>query len=87
MNLQGLTLAEVAAVVNEALRAEGIRVVVVGGSAITIHAPDVYTSYDIDLAVVTGIDRRAIARTLAKLQFRRCARPVMPFPGTTLHGR
>lgn len=69
MNLQGLTLAEVAAEVNAVLCGEGMRVVVVGGSAITIHAPEVYTSYDIDLAFVSGIERRAITQALAKIGF------------------
>lgn len=49
----------------------GIRVCVVGGSAITLHSPDVYTSHDIDLAVLTGIDRRAIETALSGLGYSR----------------
>jgi len=43
--------------------------VVVGGSAITIHVPDVYTSYDIDLAVINGTRRRAFQKALEEINF------------------
>jgi len=51
-----LTLAEVAAIVSTRLAGFGIDVCVVGGSAITLHSADAYTSHDIDLAILTGID-------------------------------
>ena len=56
------------------LRIRGIEVVVIGGSAITSHVPDVYTSMDIDFAVTSGIDRRRIARALNELGFRKRGR-------------
>ncbi len=70
MNLDGWSLADVAAAVEAQLRAYGISVAVVGGSAITIHAPSVYTSYDIDIAVTTGMNHRRIAEALAGLGFK-----------------
>jgi hypothetical protein len=38
--------------------------VAVGGSAITIHVPHVYTSHDIDLAVINGARHRALQKAL-----------------------
>src|SRR5437588_8528362 len=64
-----LTWPELAATVATHLKRTGIEVVVVGGSAITAHAPDVYTSMDIDFAVTTGIDRRKISKALLDLGF------------------
>jgi predicted nucleotidyltransferase len=75
MNLSGKTLAEVAAVVDHQMRQDGMRIVVVGGSAITIHVPSVYTSGDIDLAVTSGIDKPKIIASLGKLGFRQDGRP------------
>src|SRR5471032_1385575 len=47
----------------------GIHVVVVGGSAITAHVPDVYTSMDIDFAVTSGLHRSDIAAALKEAGF------------------
>lgn len=69
MNLQGLALSELAAFVSEHLRRAGIEVVVVGGSAITAWAPEIYTSSDIDFAVPTGESRRTIKQSLAQIGF------------------
>jgi predicted nucleotidyltransferase len=69
VNLEGKTLAEVAAIVDRQMYDHGMRVVVVGGSAITIHVPDVYTSEDIDLAITTGIDKRRISAALRTAGF------------------
>jgi hypothetical protein len=64
-----LTLSELAATVASHLKRHGIEVVVVGGSAITAHVPDVYTSMDIDFAVTSGVDRRKISSALRDLGF------------------
>jgi hypothetical protein len=61
---------EVAAKASACLAEAGIQVVVVGGSAITVHAPEVYTSHDIDFAAINGTDRRAFGKALAQLGFR-----------------
>ena len=74
MKFAGLSLVEVAAVVAERLKSHGIEVVVVGGSAITSHVPNVYTSMDIDFAVTSGADRRRITRVLTELGFQRRGR-------------
>jgi hypothetical protein len=74
MNFAGMSLAEVAAAVAHHLKAHGMDVVVVGGSAITSHVPDVYTSMDIDFAVTSGIHPRRIARALEELGFRQDGR-------------
>lgn len=70
MNLQDMSLAEVAAFVSEHLRQRGFEVVVVGGSSITLHAPQVYTSHDIDFAVTNGARRRALQKALEEIGFR-----------------
>jgi len=49
-------------------------VVVIGGSAVTSHAPALYTSDDIDFAVLSGVRQREIAASLAKLGFSRAGR-------------
>jgi len=69
-----LTLAEVAAIVSTRLAGFGIDVCVVGGSAITLHSADAYTSHDIDLAILTGIDRRSIEMALSGLGYERDGR-------------
>jgi excinuclease UvrABC helicase subunit UvrB len=74
MKFVGMSLTEVAAAVATHLKTHDIEVVVVGGSAITSHAPDVYTSMDIDLAVTSGIDRRKIGRALGEIGFQQRGR-------------
>ncbi len=69
MKFAGMALIEVAAAVATHLATHGIDVVVVGGSAITAHVPDVYTSTDVDFAVTSGLDRRKIGRALRQLGF------------------
>jgi len=69
LRLKGASLAEVAARASAALAENGIPVVVVGGSAITMHAPHVYTSKDVDFAAIRGTTRRAFAAALKSLGF------------------
>jgi hypothetical protein len=64
------SLREVAAIASEHLKKDGMSVVVVGGSAITSHDPTVYTSHDIDFAVLTGVSRKQISASLQRLGFR-----------------
>jgi hypothetical protein len=63
------TLAEVAARASEQLDRSGIPVAVVGGSAITLYAPEVYASKDIDFAAIRGTNRRAFAAAVAPIGF------------------
>ena len=70
MTFKSGTLLEVAAQASVALQRAGIRVAVVGGSAITSYVPEVYTSKDIDFAAVDGTSRRAFTQALAPLGFR-----------------
>lgn len=69
MTISGLSLTELAAYVSACLRGSGVEVVVVGGSAITTWAPDVYTSNDIDFAVLSGDTRKTITTALAQIGF------------------
>ncbi|HET9341307.1 MAG TPA: hypothetical protein VFO25_00080 [Candidatus Eremiobacteraceae bacterium] len=69
LSLKGASLSEVAAEASRALANAGIPVAVVGGSAVTLHAPDVYTSKDIDFAALRGTTRRAFAEAVAPLGF------------------
>jgi predicted nucleotidyltransferase len=68
------SLTEVAGAVASHLASKGIEVVVVGGSAITAHLPEVYTSHDIDFAVPTGQGLTEIATALAEIGFLRSGR-------------
>ncbi len=77
MDLKGLTLTEVAAVVAEHLKARQIDVVVVGGSAITAHVPHVYTSQDIDFANPSGDSLRSLAEALKPIGFEKSDRVFM----------
>jgi len=74
MNLTGLTLPEVAAIVYQRLREVGVESVVVGGSSVTIHVPAVYTSADIDLALISGFNRLKVARGLGEIGFHESGR-------------
>jgi hypothetical protein len=65
-----MSLVEVAALVATHLRTQGIDLVVVGGSAITSHVPNVYISLDIDFAATGGFDRRIAVRALGDLGFK-----------------
>jgi hypothetical protein len=44
-------VAQIAGILDEAFRAEGFEVTLVGGSAIEIHAPGIYVSGDMDMVV------------------------------------
>jgi hypothetical protein len=72
--LPALSLAEVAAIVGAELAKAGVRACVVGGSSITVHAPEAYVSHDIDLAILTGIDRRTIEGVLRTIGYVRQGR-------------
>ncbi len=72
--LAGLTLNELAAVIANHLKSDGIETVVIGGSAITAHAAQVYTSRDIDFATPGGESVRRITASLARIGFARHGR-------------
>lgn len=67
-------VSQVAGALSEAFEAVGLRCTVVGGSAVEIHAPGIYTTLDIDLVIETarGIhgDPR-IRDVFSKLGFKR----------------
>ncbi len=65
---------EVAAIVATRLRDFGVLVAIVGGSAVTLHAPESYTSMDIDLAVLSGIERKKIDAALMSLGYTKSGR-------------
>ena len=67
--LEGKSLVEVASIVARQLSKHGLDPVVVGGSAITAHVPEVYTSSDIDFAIPSGIDARKISMALGEIAF------------------
>jgi hypothetical protein len=69
LTIRGASLGEVAAQASTHLEHAGIPVAVVGGSAVTLHAPDVYTSRDIDFAALSGTTRREFAAALTPLGF------------------
>lgn len=70
-------LAKSAAIVCEALRREGLEATVVGGAAIELHAPDAYSTHDLDLVVSQrfSVDWTEVqARSFGALGFVRSAR-------------
>jgi hypothetical protein len=69
LRLKGASIAEVAAEASRVLAEAGIPVAVVGGSAVTLYAPEVYTSKDIDFAALHGTTRRTFAAALKPLGF------------------
>lgn len=60
---------DVATIVATRLREHNILISIVGGSAVTLHAPQAHTSLDIDLAVLSGIERKKIDNALASLGY------------------
>lgn len=69
-----LTMRDVATIVATRLKEHDVLVSVVGGSAVTLHAPDTYTSADIDLVALSGIERKKIDAALASLGYVRKGR-------------
>jgi len=67
LTLRRATLTEVAARASAHLERAGIPVAVFGGSAVTIHAPEVYASNDSDFASIRGTTRRDFAAAVAPL--------------------
>lgn len=58
------TLVDVAFTVCTTLSAEGLKVVLVGGSAATYYAPSAYQSYDADFVALFATDRESEARLI-----------------------
>jgi hypothetical protein len=56
-------VAEIAGILHRAFQRHGCTVIMVGGSAIEVHAPGIYTSGDIDVVIerarTTGVDKAA----------------------------
>jgi hypothetical protein len=69
LSLKDCSLIDVAAKASACLNGAGIEVAVVGGSAITAHVPEVYTSHDIDFAAINGTTRRTFSEVIATLGF------------------
>lgn len=70
MSLRGSSLLEVAALASASLERAGIRVAIVGGSAVTAYVPKVYTSKDIDFAAINGAGRREFGSAVAPIGFK-----------------
>ena len=79
-----LSVAELAAIVSEALNSAGIQAVLTGGSVVTIYAGNEWESRDLDF-VVARVDRRRIDGILAGLGFRRESVRLFSHPDHT-HG-
>jgi hypothetical protein len=62
-------MSEVVAIVSARMKEHDVLVSVIGGSAVTLHAPESYTSLDIDFAVLSGIERVKIDRALTSLGY------------------
>ncbi len=69
-----MTAGELAAFIQEHLRAQGINVVLTGGAVVSIHSQGKYVSKDIDL-VVEGLSRRTkIRQAMAEIGFEQAGR-------------
>lgn len=65
----GTSALEIAAVVSQALVAQGIQATLSGGGAVSIYTRNAYQSHDLDFVCSEG--QRVLARVLAPLGFRR----------------
>lgn len=70
MSFRRGSLLETAAQASTYLERAGIKVAVVGGSAITAYAPKIYTSKDIDFAAINGTTRREFGLAVGELGFK-----------------
>lgn len=79
------TLAEVCLAVARALEASGIAAVLTGGSAATLYAPEVYTSFDADFVLDRDDPLDEIAVALAPTGFKRKGRSRIFVHAKTIH--
>ncbi len=69
MNISAFSRAELAAVIVETLAAEGIEVVLVGGSCVCIYTNERFASMDLDFIDMTYARKGQIAKALAAIGF------------------
>lgn len=72
MNLKNLDLKQLACLVHETLKENGINAVLVGGACVSIYSENRYQSSDLDFA--TYEEMKPIEKALSKLGFRRTGR-------------
>lgn len=63
------TLEDVCFEISSALDRHSITGVLTGGSAATVYAPDVYTSYDADFVLTSYPERKRLERALAEIGY------------------
>ena len=66
---KGASLRTVTAAVGDALRRDGIRGVVTGGSCASLHSDGAYQSQDIDIVLSGRVTRQELDRSLASIGF------------------
>jgi len=64
-----MSIGELAAFVNTHLEKNGVRVVLTGGSCVTIYSKNTYVSYDLDFIEDAGTDKKRIGEILKDLGF------------------
>jgi hypothetical protein len=69
VNISALSRAELAAVIVECLSADGIEVVLVGGSCVCIYTNERFASLDLDFIDMTYARKSQIAKALATIGF------------------
>ena len=69
MNVSAFSRAELAAVIVETLAADGIEVVLVGGSCVCIYTNERFASMDLDFIDMTYARKSKIAKSLAAIGF------------------
>jgi hypothetical protein len=79
--IKSMTQAEVAAYIHTHLQKKGINVVLSGGAAVAIYSSNKYVSRDIDLVIVSMVDRRKIKKAMEEIGFRLMGRS-FEYPGT-----
>jgi hypothetical protein len=64
---KGISLENLAGLISEELRKDGIEIILVGGACVTIYSKNNYQSYDLDF--VTYEDLSKVAKALKRLKF------------------
>lgn len=70
MNLNRVSLRDLALVVSDSLNKRGVEAVLTGGACVSIYTRNRYLSYDLDFVLLAAEDRPAAVEALAFLGFR-----------------
>ena len=67
VNWKNIDVKDLACLISEALRKDGIEIILVGGACVTIYSENRYISYDLDY--ITWEDKLKVKKSLERLGF------------------